>query len=463
MKYFLFSKNVFFGSAILLSSISGGKALCAEAEIESQAAGQTVSRVLLPSVAKEVKEALSTNDYALVGRIIKEKLGKGITLERLRKIANDLNTQSLLHAVETTKALAGNSELNAERLNLGLTRGEFFEIALFIEHNLPGHIAKGEFYLPKNATQLSCSLEYDPQTQATFVLLDDCQNTLIGFGSNKVVKKAILYNREKPQVVARGIQMETKRNEMKITNSIRGAQGIFEILACTKNMHGHRRCSTIYAKWYNSGSLYSALGKHRFSLYEKGKIALNLLKGLEELHKRHIAHRDISSRNCLIDIPAGAADKRDVLAVIADLGRSEYTWADFDTSKKPQGHSVYNPPEGIFRTSMKGKDHIRSDIFALGCVLHEVFYGKTAAWQQPKYFSRKTGTDQYRYYKLITKISSEIGSRYHRLASKRSSGHITPKEAFECLILKMMTPNPHKRGTASELRREMEQIFSKMQ
>ena len=447
-------KSVIFGVWIFMSGFAslGAKNLPQQSNVSQDRA-----------ILDDIQSALRANDYSKVGTLLKDNLGKSITIEQITKVAKVCKSQSLLNAIAATKALGANPELNHDRINIRLTRGEFLQIALFIENNLAWHTQRGQYFLPKNRTHLSCALEYDPQTQRTFLLLEQYPNTYIGSGSNKVVNKAMLYDKKEPRIVARAHQTEKKKNEITVTRALRGAPGVFEILACTKYKHAGKKCRIIYARLYKTGSLYRALHRHTFSLYEKAKMAHTLIVGIDELHKRKFAHRDVASRNCLIDIPAGWPGKRDIKIGLADLGRSEHILTGhIDRTKKVQGHSVYTPPEGIYREDMRRNDYLRADIFAMGCVLYEIFHGHTAPWQKNKYFRIHGDSENSRYHDLVKKIKEKSKQRRKELLAKKRKGESSPKEDLECLILRMVHNNKLKRGASGALRWESEQIFNKI-
>ncbi len=411
----------------------------------------------------QIQKALSRNDYALTGALLKETVGKGLTIAQVRKVAKKCNSKSLLRALDATKAIVEDKELNKERIRIHFTRGEFLQIALFIENDLPWHVQRGRQYLCKKQTNLPCDLEYDPQTKKAFIVFNQHPHTYVGAGSNKIVSKAMLYDQKRPKMVARALQTEKKKNEMLVSQALRGSPGVFEIIACTKYEQSGEKYRTIYSKLYKTGSFYDALHKHQFSLYEKAQMALTLIIGVDELHKRKFTHRDISTRNCLIEIPPGLPGKRDIKIGLADLGRSEHIFSgDIDLSKKVQGHSLYNPPEGIFREDIKKKDFLRADVFAMGCVLYELFYGRLPGWHQDKYFRKVGGSESKRYRGLMEKIKSETRKQRNALLAKKASKATTPQEDFEYLILRMVHHNKLKRGNSGELRWEMEQIFNKI-
>ena len=406
-------------------------------------------------VHEKIKNAIEWHNYQYLGRLLKENVGRTIALNDVRQIARELQCQKLFHAVEATAVF-----YKQQSRVLGLPRSDFLQIALFIETNLQEFIQKKQHYIPKEETSLATSLEYDPKTRKIFIILPDNKQTHLGQGKNKVVMKAILYQERNSEVVARALQTKVREIELKTTNDLKGAKGVMEIVACTEYNSNGTTYRTIYSKLYNPGALQRAFSKRmRFSVYEKMKIALNILNGLEELHKRNIAHRDLSAVNCLIDIPKGSIGRRNVIAVIADFGRSNSILKTYDKRLNPQGHSAYMPPEAIFKGKVQGEQVCRTDIYAAGCIFYQLFHGKLAPWQNSKYVQQISIAEFDRHKALVSKINHYTAARRSKLEHKRNLGIISPCAAFELLILRMCQPDAEKRGTASELHQMMQKIF----
>lgn len=408
---------------------------------------------LVEAGSEDVQRQVKEKKYAELGRAVKKDLGRKITLSELYRIAVKEKSKSLLHATIATK--------NFKKIKdgLGISTGAFFQIALFIETDLKKYTANGRNFLPKKVTKLSNAVEHDPRGKKTFIVLDHSKKTFIGEGAVKMVYKSILYHPKEPEVIARGEQGRAIKREIQITRLLQGAPGIFSIKGFGKHKEHGKEKIAIYSKLYHPGALQTAFEKGAtFSLYEKMNIALNILKGLESLHSRHIVHRDLGARNYLIDIPHGKAGKRKIVAVIADLERANFSREVADT--KVQGNTKYTAPEGLFRSKMKGSDYYASDVYAVGLVFYRLFYEKIPVWQDKSYVKEVLGSPSFRHKQLVCRIVRETGSRRKHLGRKASWGKISKREAFEYLILRMVDPNPKKRGTAKELRAKMQKLIS---
>lgn len=403
--------------------------------------------------SEDIQRLVEEKKYGELGRYVKRRLGSTVTLSELHNIAVKQKSKSLLRASLATK------NFKKIKSDLGVSTGAFFQIALFIETDLKKYIAHNRNFLPKSVTKLSNAIEHDPKGKRTFIVLDHSKKNFIGEGAVKTVYKSILYHPKMPEVVARGEQSRAIKREIQITRLLQGSSGIFSIKGFGKHKEHGKEKIAIYSKLYHPGALQTAFEKgEKFSLYEKMSIALNILKGLDALHSRHIVHRDLGARNYLIDIPHGKAGKRKIVAGIADLERANFSREVADT--KVQGNTKYTAPEGLFRSQMKGSDYYASDVYAVGLVFYRLFYGKIPVWQDTSYVKEVFGNVSFRHKQLVCRIERATGARKNHLARKASWGKISKKEAFEYMILRMVDPNPKKRGTAKELRAKMERLIS---
>lgn len=415
-----------------------------------------------PAIQK-IQRAVRSHRYVALGKILKQNIGKTVSLEKVREIAREEKSLPLLRAINAVKAMRMQTSL--PKSLPGLMEKDFLQTALFIETALQSHIRKNTFYFPKEQTGLTSALEYDPVSKKTFIVLEDSQETRLGKGAHKIVTKAILYQGKNSEIIARGLQTNVKVRELSITKRLQGRDGLMDTVACTKYKNGASHCMVVYSKLYQSGTLYSVFSKRiPISLTQKMKIALTLLNGLKELHKRGITHRDISADNCLVNtisVPSlnGKPPRNKMEVVLADFGRAEYIWKIVNKNSRAQGHTPYTPPEGIFKEKMKGQDYFRSDVYAMGCIFYNLFYGKRASWKHAKYVVDTTIPALDRYHELVAKINEATEPRRTYLSNKSKVEALLPVEAFEFLVLRMVDSDPTKRGSAMELHDELERIL----
>ncbi|XP_062515755.1 serine/threonine-protein kinase TNNI3K-like [Corticium candelabrum] len=126
----------------------------------------------------------------------------------------------------------------------------------------------------------------------------------------------------------------------------------------------------IVTQYVGGGSLYLILHEQKRFLDESVKlgIAVDVARGMCYLHQLPwpIIHRDLNSRNILIDEQGGA--------VVSDFGESRYLKAsdDDDLTKQP-GNLRWMAPE-IFTQSVKY--NVRADVFSYSLSLWELFSGE---------------------------------------------------------------------------------------
>ncbi len=362
---------------------------------------------------------------------------------------------------------AANSQKNAKiatrniqkkyKNNLELKHKDILKTSLFIEQKAAREMNKGNFYMPPRKTGTKHAVECDKLSKKCFIILDN-KKAYIGEGAFKKVYKAIQYDQKKPKIVARATQIANKGRELALTKKMDGKPGLFTTLGFGTNKKHGKTYQTIYSKLYKPGSLQNALEKKmQFTTYEKIKIAKDILSGLASLHEKGIVHRDLGARNYLIDIPKGKPNKRNISTHIADLGKATYAKGAANTIV--QGNTKYTSPEGILKTKMKGNNYYKSDIFAVGCVLHWLYYGKQAPWLNKSYVHDVSGSAIHRFHKLKWEVDHAIQNRRKKLYRLKNP---TAKQQFEHLILKMLHTTAKKRSSAKNLSRKINEIFERI-
>jgi serine/threonine protein kinase len=409
-------------------------------------------KAAFPKEFNRLKIAVHDSDFTLMGKLAREAVHNREQLKKLKTFARNVKSTKLFRAARFALLI------DAKKENLQLNPGELVQIVLFIESKLPKLIAKGEKFFQPAETGLKRALEYDPQTGKTFILLDGVKGSYIGEGCRKTVTKAILYNYEKPQIVARGVQMLNAR-ELRVSKILQGGAGLFKTRALTQRTEQGKELATIYSTIYNPGSFKTITEKGiSFTLREKMKIVQGILIGLDTMHKRKVVHRDLGLGNYLISITKTQSGKRKVSAVISDFGSSmEITRA---SRVIPQANTIYTAPEGLFFQNMLGADYYSTDIFAAGCAFYNLFYGEMPAWTNRRYLRITSKPVEQNYKELIEKIDSQTKVRRDVLGRKKVNGLLTRDEEFEYLILRMVHPDHTKRGSASHLKIEMQRILN---
>lgn len=327
------------------------------------------------------------------------------------------------------------------------------EYTAFIENILPNYIKKGCYYVPSSESLLPLDIEYDPNTRAVYIHFSDAHGGWIGQGKCKRVTKSLLYHPQKPQIVARAVQFRSQPDEIKVLQKLPpSASGIYQVYSITERIVEGKKQNTIFAKWYRNGSLHELLEKgFCFTFDEKTKIAKNVLQGLLALHSRRIVHRDLGTRNYLAEIVEQPDGRRSIEVVIADLGRA----IPIKKAKgvKAQGNFTYVAPEALLPGEMPRKGYYATDIYALGCVLYELYHGVKAPWRL--LYPKRDLDLEVAQEQLKNVIRRYSDARREELAGLVAAGTAQKEERFEYLILKMCDVDPMKRGSARTLLNEL--------
>jgi serine/threonine protein kinase len=397
----------------------------------------------------QLQSDLQAKRFEAVDKVLVQSAGSKISLVDLDNLAKKEHYTPLERAVSATKAM------QRFHKDIGMSKRDLFRIAYWFEtHPFPKE--SGSIYLPKRKTGLSRTIEYDPKTGLRFISSDK----VIGSGAYKVVTKALLYDPKHPELIARCEQCYDARHcrEFELTRRLQGSPGVVEARAFTIRKDGKKQYNTIFARLYNKGSMSNVLQyTHlKFSLSEKMQIAHNILRGLEAIQKNLIIHRDLGAANYLLNVAKSRGD-RQVDAVIADFGSARFVWEV--AGMMAEGHSAYSAPEGIYHERMKGPDYYKTDIFAVGTLLHWVYYEKMPRWLQTNYI-RAPEAKWARYKELTYVLKQDVSTRRYKLEKKMRRGKsLDADEQFEHLILKMLHCDPGQRGTPTELRLELESIM----
>lgn len=406
--------------------------------------------------ADKIALLIQTQNFPFLGKAIAKHVDKDVSLDQLRKIASQYNCKPLQNAITAAESI-----LKIDK-HPGLRVGELVQVALYVETDFQYFINQARNFLNEDQTGTPCAVEYDPKSKNTFIHL----GKKIGSGAHKTVKKSILYDRSNPEIVASCHTTLDDKKEMEVIEKLQGNPGIVEGRAFITHTLGlyDKTELEIILKLYNQGSLRHIFGerKLKFTLGEKMQIALNLLQGLNAMHKRNLMHKDLHSGNFLINITDNGKGPRKVKAAICDFGRTlplkECAGAE------AQAFRLYLAPEGFFREKLQNHDYIRTDVYALGCNFYNLFYEMPPLWFNDKYFKyvrednwKKKKRDQQ---ELLHAIEEGILPRRRYLEGKKFTANLSAPERFEALILRMVNPDPQRRGTTEELLNEMQAIIN---
>ena len=282
-----------------------------------------------------------------------------------------------------------------------------------------------------NRYTIISELDSSGLTSITYKVLDE------ETGETKVAK--IFHNNYRKE-----FQEETKVYEMleqiDIPNKIRfyesGISDFTEDGNTTKKMY-------IILEYGSKGSLFDALVKTKNGFTENvcKYILLNLLNGVEALHKAGICHRDLKPENIVF-----VGDNYDIK--IIDFGLSA-KFVDENNQKIKLdnfcGTPHYCPPE---INEKKSYDGTKVDIFTLGVMLFIMRF-KQFGFATAKL---EKDTKKVRDF-LYTLIIEKDYDRYWELLKKHYNiKNLSPQ--FKNLYLKMVAYNPDERPTIEEIKQD---------
>ncbi|XP_053325985.1 dual specificity testis-specific protein kinase 2 [Spea bombifrons] len=119
-------------------------------------------------------------------------------------------------------------------------------------------------------------------------------------------------------------------------------------------------------EYINSGNLEQLLDSNQpLSWAVRGKLALDIARGLSYLHSKGIFHRDLTSKNCLIK-----SDENGYAAVVADFGLAEKIP---DYSEGNEKLSVVGSPYWMAPEVLRDEQYNeKADVFSYGIILCEI-------------------------------------------------------------------------------------------
>lgn len=335
-----------------------------------------------------------------------------------------------------------NAVTNIMAINTTLLRvDQLLEISKFIEMNFEDLIKKGIYYLPCKNTSLPCDLEYDPETQRTFIHTEE----FVGKGSVKeIVTKSILYDVNQSLMVAKA---KTKgglhvTNEIEIMKKLANVDRTVCLIAAPSHMENNQFVQEIISPLYNGGNLQDTSKKKNLSIKEKVVLALDLMWALKGIHTHNIAHEDIHDANILLEDNVNPnLNKVKYRLVLMDMGKAAF---------------IKNSHEPF----------ARKDIYAAGCTLYGLLHNETYVgllYNKLSVFSmllNERGSDHGGL--LLGELSPQLTNRKKILNRKNTNQTMNPKEEFEWIILEMLHPTCNDRRDAAHWFDQLVLLFQKL-
>ncbi len=397
---------------------------------------------------EELHDLARNNNTLKLGQFLRPHIDKTMSLEHLLKLARRWDETKLRHALKAAV------RLKKQHPELKIRYPDFVQTALFIEQALVRYALADNYYFSKRTYPTAYTVDYDKVLKRFFIILDN-KEALIYKGGNKTRSKAILYSHKNPKVVVRNDTITEDPTEYHICQQMYQTPGLIKVVGFTQRKQNKRNHLTLYTQLYRRGSLQTLFNQgYKFSLYEKIKLALDLVKGIQALHFSGFAHRDIQPKNCLIDSVYKKHKKRQLTAVIGNLSSTMPIY--FAAKSVAQKNPIYYAPEAYARKNLKFVAYQDIDIFALGCVFYQLLHGKQAPWQQLAKEAKKSPVVFKQYLDCLRKHTV---ARRCILARKL---HPTPQQEFELMILRMVHVNPDKRGHGGILKKKLQRILTRL-
>ncbi len=345
--------------------------------------------------------------------------------------------------------------------DVGLTKDQLFKMAKYIEVKLPQKVKHGKAYLKKEKTGLARTIEF--KSNRAFIHLKTHGVQALGAGVHKRVTISIMYAAHKPEIVANGVGDATVMKEGKVLKKLRGSEGIAKTYAVSSHKSDHKKVYSIISKLYNARTVrHYEYNRSSMNHDEEVYIARDLMKGLESMHAKRMAHRDLHSGNFMVNRQEDPDTKKvKITAALIDFGQV----VSFDKAKKlvprieVSRHLI--TPESL----IKGKHRVdvrKVEAFAVGCSLYHLFFGSGPEWcemmreQQVKKMSKRKRKELSN--RLITEIYQTIDKRRKELAAS----NLERKDLAE-VIFKLLDPSAKERSAPHKARKQLDQIIKKME
>ncbi len=147
--------------------------------------------------------------------------------------------------------------------------------------------------------------------------------------------------------------------EIKIMSHLRNQHIVQFYGACLEEGH-----ACIVMEYLPTGSLFEYLKEHKLTAVQQKKIALDIARGLQYLHRNQMIHRDLHSGSILLT--------DEYRAKITDFGLTKtYTYSIKSVSKISQA-IPWCAPEILW----PGVITTKADVYSFGTILWEIFTGK---------------------------------------------------------------------------------------
>lgn len=341
-------------------------------------------------------------------------------------------------------------------LGTGMTLEELSKLVQFIEAIRGRHTSC--YYLRKEETGLARTIEIDAAGDRIFIHLKTHNVPLLGKGAHKRVTYSILYDPQKPTLVASAIvaSSKTTRNEIALLEKFRGSKCIIEPIYI--GQHTNKLGEGVFeiiTPLYNKGSLRSFITKNpnRIAFDVKVKIAKDILTGACTLNSKGYVSRDNNRGNFLVHEEQGIYS-----ACLGDLG-GHTDEVGVAVHKRPFGPSARSGAPDLhkayYENRLTEQDVFSNNVYSLGRVFHFLYFEKEVPWiatfskKYPLIAALYSDRSNPEVLGEIENATQEIAAyttpRLEELSQKLGHGTISPEEHFEFVIFTMLSTNPEAR------------------
>lgn len=404
---------------------------------------------------RQVKKGVSENEVASDAKLarIRELVLRAQEWTSSRDVRNIVTKYG---EAKLERMLMASERISKLSDDLGLTKKEIFKMARYIETKLPKKVKKGKAYLKKSHTGLARTIEF--RTNRAFIHLKTHNVSPLGSGCHKRVTRSIMYAAHNPEIVANCVGDKTVKKEGRVLKKLKRADGIAKTYAVgSHKKRNGKKVYSIITKLYNAHTVRSyewnrsSLENPNDELY----IARDLMKGLESMHAKRLAHRDLHSGNFMVH---RTEDK--VSAALIDFGQV----VSFDKAKKMvprievSRHLI--TPESL----IKGKHRVdvrKIESFAVGCSLYHLYFGKAPEWTE----KLKQINVKYLNSKKKKQLSHHLAHEIRQTIERRKNdlnGVSNEQKVLGEVILKLLDPDPKKRFAPHLAREMLDSVISQL-
>jgi hypothetical protein len=381
--------------------------------------------------SSNLSTAFAEKNYEKIWKLLLKK--KYTALATIAPLVQKSSDANILAAYRAANEVAST--------RMGVAHSKLFAMALYFETEGKSVTQDGSAVLkPKG---IPWDLEYSSKSHNWYILLD----REIARGHNKVLKSAIRYCSSHFEAIACATQEESMKGEQEFYVRYANSLGFMRVYDVTK-YHGETR---VFCKLYNHGSLKGVIDDTslQLTLKEKEEMCRQILSALASLQHDGYIHRDLKADNLLVNITSHKDGTRSIDVAITDFGHG--LPAEKCKGIDAQWNPKYNCPDSIMFEDMHPSDYFKTDLFAAGCCMYQLFYGREGKWVDKELVKNKVMSAKLRAKIYAKKLRYFTEGRRYELWKKYVSKTISEQEEFEYLILTTIHVDPNKRMHARSL------------